>query len=173
MYLPQGEWYDVHTTNIIQGGSEQTLAAPMDYIPVLQRAGTIVPLQMRLRRSASQMKHDPFTLRVIADINESAVGHVYHDDRDGYGYEENQYAYMEYVLKNGVLTSKRMEEGVFDCPNLIERIIMKLRTIPKSISIEVAGETRAAEFNVDMNHMEITIRKPNVRVTEEWTIRMN
>lgn len=145
----------------------------MDYIPVLQRAGTIVPLQMRLRRSASQMKHDPFTLRVIGDPNDSAIGHVYHDERDGYGYEENQYAYMEYVLKNGVLTSKRTEEGVYDCPNQIERIIMKLQTIPKSVSIEVGGVTRAAEFIVDKDHMEITIRKPNVRVTEEWTIRMH
>ena len=110
---------------------------------------------------------------MIGDANDSAIGHVYHDERDGYGYEENQYAYMEYVLKNGVLTSKRTEEGVYDCPNQIERIIMKLQTIPKSVSIEVGGVTRAAEFIVDKDHMEITIRKPNVRVTEEWTIRMH
>lgn len=144
----------------------------MDYIPVLQRAGTIVPLQMRLRRSASQMKQDPFTLRVIADANDSAIGYVYHDERDGYGYEEKQYAYMELVLKNGVLTNKRTEEGVFDSPNKIERIIMRLRRIPKSVSIEAGGVKRDAEFSVDKDHMEITIRKPDVRVTEEWTIRM-
>ena len=43
------------------------LPAPLEHIAVYYRRGSIVARLMRLRRSALQMKHDPFTLMVMAD----------------------------------------------------------------------------------------------------------
>ena len=39
---------------------------------------------MRLRRSASQMKHDPYTLYIFENTNGYASGSIYEDERDGY-----------------------------------------------------------------------------------------
>ena len=153
----------------MQGGAVVTLPAPMDFIPVLQRAGTVVPLQTRLRRSASQMKHDPFTLRVIADAEGRAVGRVFHDARDGYGYEQGEFADMEVTLDANVLANKRLA-GTMQAANTIERIVLRIGRVPTAIEIEVAGVRRAAQFIVDKELMEITIRKPEIRVTEEWKI---
>ena len=42
---------------------------------------------MRLRRSASQMKHDPYTLYIFENTNGYASGSIYEDERDGYKIE--------------------------------------------------------------------------------------
>lgn len=42
---------------------------------------------MRLRRSASQMKHDPYTLYIFENTNGYASGSIYEDERDGYEIE--------------------------------------------------------------------------------------
>ena len=169
VYLPQGEWHSVHDKKIFTGGATVTLDAPLDFIPVLQRAGTVVPLQTRVRRSASQMMHDPFTLRVIADKQGRASGRIFHDARDGYGYEKGEFADMEVTLDANVLACKRLA-GVMDAANTIERVVLRIGRVPASIEIQAAGQTRAAQFYVDEEVMEVTIRKPEIRVTEEWKI---
>ena len=57
-------WYDVFTGKTHAAGTDATIDAPIEKIPVFQRGGSIVPRQMRLRRSSSQMTHDPYTLTV-------------------------------------------------------------------------------------------------------------
>ena len=42
---------------------------------------------MRLRRSASQMKHDPYTLYIFENTTAYASGSIYEDERDGYEIE--------------------------------------------------------------------------------------
>ena len=42
---------------------------------------------MRLRRSASQMIHDPYTLFIFENTNGYASGSIYEDERDGYEIE--------------------------------------------------------------------------------------
>lgn len=73
----------VYDSSIIEGGSEQTLPAPLSHIPVYQREGSVVARQLRLRRSASQMKHDPFTLYIFENKEGTASGWLYEDERDG------------------------------------------------------------------------------------------
>lgn len=73
-----------YDASIVEGGSEQVMPAPLSHIPVYQREGTVVARQLRLRRSASQMKYDPFTLYIFEDREGAAAGWVYEDERDGY-----------------------------------------------------------------------------------------
>lgn len=74
---------EVSVDKSVLRAEEQELPAPLEHIAVYYRRGAIVAKLMRLRRSASQMKHDPFTLMVIADSNNKAEGWLYDDDRDG------------------------------------------------------------------------------------------
>jgi alpha-glucosidase (family GH31 glycosyl hydrolase) len=43
LYLPPGSWADYWTGKIIKGGREVTVPAPLDQIPILVRAGSILP----------------------------------------------------------------------------------------------------------------------------------
>lgn len=67
------------------GGSE-TIQSPLDKIPVYQRSGSIIPLQLRVRRSSTLMINDPYTLVIAVDDNNKAVGDVYIDDTVTYIY---------------------------------------------------------------------------------------
>src|SRR5574341_2094409 len=44
VYLPAGEWYDFWTHRCIEGGSKVTVSAPLDFLPILVKAGTVLPL---------------------------------------------------------------------------------------------------------------------------------
>ena len=42
------------------GGTTATISTPIDVMPVFQRGGTILPKQMRVRRSSKLMINDPY-----------------------------------------------------------------------------------------------------------------
>lgn len=62
MYFPAAPaWYDAVTgARVAQAsaaaGATLTVEAPLTRIPVYQRGGTIVPRQMRARRSSAQVR---------------------------------------------------------------------------------------------------------------------
>jgi alpha-glucosidase (family GH31 glycosyl hydrolase) len=43
LYLPKGSWVDFWTGKIEEGGSEVTVSAPLEEIPMLVRAGSVLP----------------------------------------------------------------------------------------------------------------------------------
>jgi alpha-D-xyloside xylohydrolase len=45
LYLPQGEWVNYWTEEHYQGGADITVAAPLEQIPILVRAGAILPFK--------------------------------------------------------------------------------------------------------------------------------
>ena len=85
----------------------------LDSIPVLQRFGSILARQMRLRRSALQTINDPFTLNVLPSLRtNTSEGQLYLDSRDGYipilvvlimrisfEYRNGDYAMMKFSFK--------------------------------------------------------------------------
>lgn len=74
------KWYDTETAAVIQGPTRQTVAAPLDTLPVFQRGGSIIPRKMRLRRCSALMRNDPYTLDVALDgskqVTEGVVGRL-------------------------------------------------------------------------------------------------
>ncbi|MGI8770050.1 MAG: glycoside hydrolase family 31 protein [Acidobacteriaceae bacterium] len=44
LYLPRGTWTDYWTGNMMDGGRQVTVPAPLQHIPILIRAGSILPL---------------------------------------------------------------------------------------------------------------------------------
>lgn len=68
----------MYSADAKKGPGPKTFSVDLDTMPAYQRAGTILPLQMRPRRNSILMAKDPYTLRVAVD---SQVGHsaVYMD----------------------------------------------------------------------------------------------
>ncbi len=58
LYLPEGEWINYWTGEHYTGGTDATLAAPIDEIPLLVRAGSILPLKPE-SKTASLQWSDP------------------------------------------------------------------------------------------------------------------
>ncbi len=77
VYLPQGDWYDFDTDQRYSGGQEVTLEAPLGRIPVLVRAGVILPEQAE----GGLELH----VYVPPQPGGSGEGILYSDAGDGYG----------------------------------------------------------------------------------------
>ncbi|KAH9258248.1 hypothetical protein BASA81_003297 [Batrachochytrium salamandrivorans] len=61
--------------------------APLGKLPVFHRVGSIVPKQMRLRRSSESMRLDPYTLFVTVNEQGKASGKLYLDDQLSFDFE--------------------------------------------------------------------------------------
>lgn len=75
--LPEGRWYDRHDGRLIEGGAPATLEAPLERIPVLVRAGSVLPLAE---------EHGRLALHVWPPApGTEGGGGLYDDEGDGAG----------------------------------------------------------------------------------------
>lgn len=176
VYFPGvAPWYDVAEGKAYKGSTDATVAAPIDKIPVFQRGGSIVPRQMRLRRSSAQMANDPFTLVVAPDGKGDAAGRLYLDPGDGYAYRQGQYAYQKYAYSGNVLTSSPLHASSEYVPiNKLERVEL-LGPSPPGVSKATllhGGEARTLDVRYAAESGRLVVRMPDVPMADSWTITL-
>jgi len=85
--LPKGEiWYDFWTGSRVKG-TEAVLSAPLSRIPLLVKAGSILPMGPFVQY-VSEKPADPVELRIYPGKDGRFV--LYEDEGDGYGYEKGK-----------------------------------------------------------------------------------
>eukprot|EP01114_Cavostelium_apophysatum_P007213 TRINITY_DN1908_c0_g1_i2.p1 TRINITY_DN1908_c0_g1~~TRINITY_DN1908_c0_g1_i2.p1 ORF type:complete len:931 (+),score=264.69 TRINITY_DN1908_c0_g1_i2:127-2919(+) len=169
--LPGTEpWYDFVANEKFDAPQSLRVPTPLDKIPVFQRGGSIIPKKERMRRSSLLMADDPYTLVVALDSKGSATGEIYVDDGTTFNYERsNQYVQRRFDFANGVLSSVNADpKGKFDIENTIERITVFGLKKPTRVVLKSAHGNRDLEFVED--GVKITVRKPGVRIVDDWTI---
>ncbi|RUR75993.1 alpha-glucosidase [Chlorogloeopsis fritschii PCC 6912] len=75
IYLPKEHWYDFWNDTLIRGRQTIDLEAPLDCIPLLVKAGSILPMQ----------DGEQLILHVYPPVSGNNEGCVYSDAGDGYG----------------------------------------------------------------------------------------
>jgi alpha 1,3-glucosidase len=183
VYLPGPEsslWYDFRSGSAYKAGTTHKLSVSDESIPVFQKSGTIIPRKDRSRRSSTQMQNDPYTLVVALNNSQEAEGELYIDDGKSFEFKKGAYIHRRFVYSNGILTSTNMAPPtatyLSDCR--IERIIiLGLQSAsPKSALVEPGNLNRQIEHGP--LHLRsgkgsfVTIRKPNVRVADDWSIKI-
>lgn len=93
VYLPRGDWYDFWTNERLVGGRTILRPAPLRSLPVLVRAGSILPLGP-VRQYVSEKPADPMELRVYPGRDGAFT--LYEDEGDGYGYERGRCARISF-----------------------------------------------------------------------------
>ena len=90
VYFPAGaDWYDLLSGQIHRGGTEASVAAPVDKIPVFVRAGSIVPTGPAIQYTAEKLD-GPLTIVVYTGANGSFS--LYEDAGVTYGYERGEFS---------------------------------------------------------------------------------
>ena len=90
VYLPAGnQWIDFWTGLTISGGQTIAADAPIDKIPLLVRAGSIIPMGPFIQY-ASEKPADPIELRIYPGADGSFT--LYEDENDNYNYEKGIHA---------------------------------------------------------------------------------
>ncbi len=90
MWFPPGTWIDYFTGAQFQGPSVQTVAAPLDRMPVFVKAGAIIPT-LPYEDHVGQQSNPATILSVYAGADGGYQ--LYSDAGDGLGYEKAQYAW--------------------------------------------------------------------------------
>lgn len=184
VYLPGGQsWYDMRSGTAYQGGMIHKLEVSEESVPAFQKAGTIIPRKDRYRRSSTQMVHDPYTLVIALNSSQSAEGELYVDDGKSFEFQRGAFIHRRFIFSNGKLTSLNVAPAgndgrLFTSDCVIERIILLgYPSWPKSALIEASNK----EVEMEMGPLRpdgsraasvLTIRKPNVRISDDWSIRI-
>ena len=149
----------------------RSISTPLDKIPVFLRGGSIVPLRMRVRRSANPNPEDPFTLYVALDHNQQASGSLYWDDGHTFSYREGSYLIREFSYKDGVFSSEAGESsGTFPSQSWIERIlIIGLRAKP--LRTTLSSVELSTKWDSDKKTLEI--RKPVDNIKSDVKITLS
>ncbi len=126
VYLPEGTvWYDFWSEKRYEGGQTIEAEAPIDRIPVFVKAGTILPMSEPIQHTG-QMQDDKILLVVYPGADGEFT--LYQDERNGYGYEEGQYATTELTWSEseGKLTihsRKGVYSGMPENVTFVQKII--------------------------------------------------
>jgi alpha-D-xyloside xylohydrolase len=88
VYLPAGTWYDFWTGAQLAGGTSMNTAAPLSQIPLMVRAGSIIPLGPQIQYTGQSI--DPLEIRVYRGADASFT--LYDDAGDSYDYETGKSA---------------------------------------------------------------------------------
>ena len=137
VWLPEGIWYDIFTGVMYRGGRVLDMFRSLESIPVLAKAGGIVPFTDEI--SSQQAVKNPETLRIRVFAGADGRFELYEDDNET----------CEYEAGTCVITEMRYSEGT-------ENVFMilpakgELSLIPerRSFTIHLTGYEKAAVQSV-------------------------
>ncbi|VFR00990.1 unnamed protein product [Cuscuta campestris] len=184
VYLPGDQsWYDLRSGSAYSGGLTHKFEALEDSIPAFQRAGSIIPRKDRFRRSSTQMENDPYTLVIALNSSQGAEGELYIDDGRSFDFLGGAYIHRRFIFSRGTLTSLNLAPSSatkkFSSECTVERIILLGLSSPgpKSALVEPGDKKLQIEsgpllLRAGAPLSAITIRKPNVRVADDWSIKI-
>ena len=95
-WLPEGAWIDVLTGVRYRGGRRMTLWRDIDSIPVLAKAGGIIPLQAE--EELSSRTDNPKHMELCVFAGADGVFRLYEDDGISMDFEQGKFVVTEYRL---------------------------------------------------------------------------
>ena len=87
VWIPQGEWYDIFTGLRYLGGRKMNLYRDITSIPVLARAGAVIPFQEDYMENAGK---NPKQLHIFVYSGENGDFTLYEDDNITTDYQKNR-----------------------------------------------------------------------------------
>ena len=129
VYLPSdNQWYDFWTGDTMSGGQTVTSAAPIDKIPLLVKAGSIIPMGPFVQYAAENPSA-PIELRVYPGANGCFT--FYEDENDNYNYEKGIFSTILFSWNDATrqfTIGKR--QGTF--PGMLEKRIFHIILVTKN-----------------------------------------
>ncbi|MDB5019053.1 MAG: glycosyl hydrolase [Pedobacter sp.] len=165
VYLPKGAWYNYWNHDLLQGGTEHNIAAPLDEMPIFVRAGSIIP-EYPVMQYVGEKKINEVVLNVY--YNEVEVNSFFYEDHgDTFAYEQDIYSEKKFNVKGDskTLIIGQSVEGLFT-PNYetysynVIGLPFKVKSITiddKEISDFSVDERRALRFKSDKKFTEVRI----------------
>tara|TARA_R110000868_G_scaffold103455_1_gene284850 strand:+ start:9555 stop:11954 length:2400 start_codon:yes stop_codon:yes gene_type:complete len=151
MYIPRGHWYNYWTNKMVKGGKEMWVDTHFDEIPVLVKAGSVIP-KYPVQQYVGELDFDELTLDLYYKAGkEKSV--VYEDAQDGYDYKKGRYSFLTFRVtgKEKEINIQLHKDGKYETNYSKYKInLIGLPFKVKSIEIdneEVSFDSFAFEIN--------------------------
>ena len=144
VYLPKGAaWYDFYTGQLFQGGASAVMKAPLARIPVLVRAGAIVPTGP-VTQYVDEKPDAALTINVYTGADGKFS--LYEDDGVTRAYERGEFSRipLSYNDKTGVVTIGQ-RSGKYK--GMVSARQFKVRFIKPGMSSADEGEGKVVNYN--------------------------
>ena len=154
VWLPEGTWYDIYTGMIYEGGRRVMMYRDLKSIPVLAKAGGILPFTREIRASQAVKNPDSLWIRVFAGADGSFL--LYEDDNETCGYQDGIWA-------KTLMTWQEGEQPVFT----VEPASGDRSLIPavRDYEVELTGFGERAAKTVEVKADGVSLPADQVSVT--------
>jgi alpha-glucosidase (family GH31 glycosyl hydrolase) len=151
VYLPMAErWFDYYTGEEQKTLGNITVPAPLDFIPLYLRGGTIIPHQQSAMNTVASRKK-PLYLVVALDGKQSASGELFWDDGESIDtYERSVFNFFKFSYNSNRLT---LEPWTYKYPQMGDEIKLEEITI----------------FGIDKQPMRVVWNGQDLTPTSQWT----
>ena len=109
VYLPAGNWYDYWTHDMLQGGGEHFVDAPIDSMPIFIKAGSVIP-ESPLMQHVGEFEIDELIFQIYYSDYE-ANSFYFEDHDDTFAFEQDIYLEKKYVV-NGDGASMTVTQSI-------------------------------------------------------------
>ena len=170
VWLPEGLWFDFFTDTVYQGGRNQNMYRSIDQIPVLAKAGTILPMTDEIRAIDTEKNPEELTVRVYPGADNSFT--LYEDDNITEGYRQGICAVTEMNL-NWQEKTFTIKPSAGDLTLLPKQRIWKieLHKVTAEEAVVLVNQTEQKDCCVH-NGTTLTITLANIRPEDTIEIRL-
>ena len=159
VYLPKGDWYDFWSNEVFEGGTERSVATPLDSMPIFVRAGSVIP-EWPVMQYTGEKEIEEMMFRIY--YSDYEVNSFYYEDHgDTFAYEQDIYLEKKYVVNGNAhsMIIKQSIEGLFTPRyETYDLKIIGLPFTPSKIIIDGKELTQKVEFD-DLKGMRIKAGK--------------
>ncbi len=118
VYLPEGQWYDFWTNELIEGGKYILRDAPLDVCPMYVRAGSIIPTYPEMMY-VGEIELDTLNILAYPDKKGNCRPYIHTiDNGTDYNYLEGEYTEYEFTVESGELKTKLNHKGYKEYKNI-------------------------------------------------------
>ncbi len=96
LYLPEGTWYNYWTHEVLAGGKEFMVDAPLDALPIFVKAGSVIP-EYPVMQHTQEFEIEELMFKVY--YSDYEVNSFYYEDHgDTFAYEQDIYLEKKFVV---------------------------------------------------------------------------
>ena len=113
VYLPKGKWYNFWTFELVEGGAEVVVPAPLETMPIFIKAGSVIP-EYPVMQYVGEKEIEEVRLNVyFSDYEVNSF--LFEDYGETFAYEQDIYLEKKFIVngKAGLLTIQQTLEGLY------------------------------------------------------------
>ncbi|XP_063691474.1 neutral alpha-glucosidase AB-like isoform X2 [Bolinopsis microptera] len=161
-------WYDYHSYTKYSPGTMH-ISVKLSSTPLFIKGGSILLTKMRVRRSSQLMESDPYTIIVALDNKGEAKGEAYVDDGKSFDYKNNKFSFQNLSFTGNKLSCRSgVKEAHYKSAG-VERVV--ILGVDNSLSASHNGSPIISTFSKSSH--SITLKKPNLVLSDEWDIEFS